>query len=131
MAKNLATVQMVNSVGAVNRTTLYDLKVFNYLAMRLDTDLAWEKNLIIKENSSLSSHGLKPRGFSRSFLDKHNRGALTAPLFCIHHHLGKQMDGSRKVETVTFRGLAPRRYDSISSIRCSVSAFNSFSFDMS
>ena len=28
------------------------------------------KNLIIKENSSLSSHGLKPRGFSRSLLYK-------------------------------------------------------------
>ena len=33
VAKNLATVQMANSVGAVNRTTLYDLKVFNYLAI--------------------------------------------------------------------------------------------------
>ena len=28
------------------------------------------ENLIIKENSSLSSHGLKPRGFSRSLLYK-------------------------------------------------------------
>lgn len=28
------------------------------------------KKLIIKENSSLSSHGLNPRGFSRSLLDK-------------------------------------------------------------
>ena len=41
VAKNLVTVQMANSVGAINKTTLYNLTVFNYLAMRLDTDLAW------------------------------------------------------------------------------------------
>ena len=41
--KNLVTVKIANSVGAVNETTLYDLKVFNYLVMRLDTDQAWEK----------------------------------------------------------------------------------------
>ena len=41
--KNFATVPMTNTAGAVNETTLYDLKVFNYLAMRLDTDKAWEK----------------------------------------------------------------------------------------
>lgn len=41
VAKNLATVRIINSVGAVNETTLYDLKVFNYLVMRLDTDQAW------------------------------------------------------------------------------------------
>ena len=43
VAKNLVTVKIANSVGAVNETTLYDLKVFNYLVMRLDTDQAWEK----------------------------------------------------------------------------------------
>ena len=42
VAKNLVTVKIANSVGAVNETTLYDLKVFNYLVMRLDTDRAWE-----------------------------------------------------------------------------------------
>lgn len=41
--KNFATVPISNSAGAVNETTLYDLRVFNYLAMRLDTDKAWEK----------------------------------------------------------------------------------------
>ena len=30
------------------------------------------ENLIIKENRSLSSHGLKPRGVSRSLLYKNN-----------------------------------------------------------
>lgn len=43
VTKNLVTVKIANSVGAVNETTLYDLKVFNYLVMRLDTDQAWEK----------------------------------------------------------------------------------------
>ena len=42
VTKNLVTVKITNSVGAVNETTLYDLKVFNYLVMRLDTDRAWE-----------------------------------------------------------------------------------------
>ena len=43
VVKNLTTVPISNSAGAVNETTLYDLKVFNYLAMRLDTDRAWEQ----------------------------------------------------------------------------------------
>lgn len=42
VVKNLTTVQVANQAGAVNSTTLYDLKVFNFLAMRLDTDRAWE-----------------------------------------------------------------------------------------
>ena len=40
--KNLVTVKIANSAGAVNETTLYDLTVFNHLVMRLDTDRAWE-----------------------------------------------------------------------------------------
>lgn len=42
VAQNCATVQVANLAGAVNNTTLFDLKVFNFLAMRLDTDRAWE-----------------------------------------------------------------------------------------
>ena len=42
VVKNLTTSRMVNSNGASHETTLYDLKVFNYLVMRLDTDRAWE-----------------------------------------------------------------------------------------
>ena len=42
VAKNLATVQMSSSSGAVNDTTLYDLQVFNKLAMQLRTDAAME-----------------------------------------------------------------------------------------
>ena len=42
VVKNLTTSPMVNSNGASHETTLYDLKVFNYLVMRLDTDRAWE-----------------------------------------------------------------------------------------
>ena len=42
--KNLTsfTIKNENGNGAV-KTTLYDLKVLNYLVMRLDTDQAWEK----------------------------------------------------------------------------------------
>ena len=42
------------------------------------------ENLIIKENSSLSSHGLKLRGFSRSLLDKRMKDIITEKfsLFC-------------------------------------------------
>ena len=35
------------------------------------------ENLIIKENRSLSSNGLKPRGFSRSLLDKRMKDIIT------------------------------------------------------
>lgn len=42
VAKNLATVQISSSSGAVNDTTLYDLQVFNKLAMQLRTDAAME-----------------------------------------------------------------------------------------
>lgn len=41
--KNLTSVMMQDSIGReCVKTTLYDLKVFNYLAMRLDTDRAWK-----------------------------------------------------------------------------------------
>ena len=40
--KNLHTVKTQNNVGAVNDTTLYDLQVFNKLAMQLRTDAAME-----------------------------------------------------------------------------------------
>lgn len=43
VVKNLTTVKLSNSAGAINDTILYDLKVFNYLVMRLDTDQAWDK----------------------------------------------------------------------------------------
>lgn len=42
--KNLTSVMLPDSLGReCVKTTLYDLKVFNYLVMRLDTDQAWEK----------------------------------------------------------------------------------------
>lgn len=41
--KNLVSVMLPDSLGRdCVKTTLYDLKVFNYLVMRLDTDQAWE-----------------------------------------------------------------------------------------
>ena len=42
VAKNLATVKMSSGSGAVNDTTLYDLQLFNKLAMQLRTDAAME-----------------------------------------------------------------------------------------
>ena len=42
VVKNLTTVQMSSGSGAVNDTTLYDLQVFNKLAMQLRTDAAME-----------------------------------------------------------------------------------------
>lgn len=42
--KNLTSLNIKNENGnGAVKTTLYDLKVFNYLVMRLDTDQAWEK----------------------------------------------------------------------------------------
>ena len=40
VVKNLTTVQTQNNAGAVNDTTLYDLEVFNKLAMDLRTPAA-------------------------------------------------------------------------------------------
>lgn len=42
VVKNFTTVQTQNNAGAVNDTTLYDLQVFNKLAMQLRTDAAME-----------------------------------------------------------------------------------------
>ena len=42
IVKNLTIVQTQNSVGAVKDTTLYDLQVFNKLAMQLSTDAAMD-----------------------------------------------------------------------------------------
>lgn len=42
VTKNLVTLKIPSQSG-VQETTLYDLTVFNYLVMRLDTDQAWEK----------------------------------------------------------------------------------------
>lgn len=41
VVKNLTTLKIPTN-GGVQETVLYDLKVFNYLVMRLDTDQAWE-----------------------------------------------------------------------------------------
>ena len=42
MPQNCGIVKLQNSVGAVNETQLYDLTVFNKLAMQLRTDAAME-----------------------------------------------------------------------------------------
>ena len=49
VAKNFATLKIPTNGGA-QETTLYDLKVFNYLVMRLDTDQAWEKKAKFNES---------------------------------------------------------------------------------
>ena len=41
VVKNLTTLKIPTN-GGMQETVLYDLKVFNYLVMRLDTDRAWE-----------------------------------------------------------------------------------------
>ena len=43
--------------SGVQQTTLYDLKVFNYLVMRLDTDRAWEMKA--KFNDVLACRNLR------------------------------------------------------------------------
>ena len=55
--KNLTSAMMPDSHGReCVKTTLYDLKVFNLLAMRLDTDRAWEvkekfNDILVKEET--------------------------------------------------------------------------------
>ena len=53
--RNLTSVMLPDSLGReCVKTTLYDLTVFNYLVMRLDTDQAWEKKA--KFNDVLIKH---------------------------------------------------------------------------
>lgn len=55
--KNLSSLNVRNDFGnGAVRTTLYDLKVFNFLAMRIDTDRAWEvkekfNDILVKEET--------------------------------------------------------------------------------
>lgn len=56
--KNLSSLNVKNESGnGAVKTTLYDLKVFNFLAMRLDTDRAWEvkekfNDILVKEETA-------------------------------------------------------------------------------
>lgn len=48
--QNCVSVMLPDSFGReCVKTTLYDLKVFNYLVMRLDTDKAWEKKELFND----------------------------------------------------------------------------------
>lgn len=55
--KNLSSLNIKNENGNGSvKTTLYDIKVFNHLAMRLDTDRAWEEkekfnDILVKEET--------------------------------------------------------------------------------
>ena len=55
--KNLSSLNIRNENGnGAVKVTLYDLKVFNHLAMRLDTDRAWEEkekfnDILVKEET--------------------------------------------------------------------------------
>ena len=74
VAKNFATVKMQNSAGAMNETQLYDLTVFNKLAMQLRTDSAMEIRSrfsdILVEVETTGSYGIQ--------LDEHDRLLLNA-----------------------------------------------------
>lgn len=53
VVKNLTTLEIPTNSG-IQKSTLYDLKVFNYLVMRLDTDRAWDMKA--KFNDVLVKH---------------------------------------------------------------------------
>lgn len=53
VVKNLTTSEIPTNSG-IQKSTLYDLKVFNYLVMRLDTDRAWDMKA--KFNDVLVKH---------------------------------------------------------------------------
>ena len=59
VVKNLTTSPIINSNGAAHETMLYDLKVFNLLVMRLDTDRAW--NMKEKFNDVLVKAETQPK----------------------------------------------------------------------
>ena len=53
VVKNLTTLEIPTNSG-IQKSTLYDLRVFNYLVMRLDTDRAWDMKA--KFNDVLVKH---------------------------------------------------------------------------
>lgn len=74
IVKNFTIVKLQNSVGAVKETQLYDLTVFNKLAMQLRTDAAMEIRSkfsdILVEVETTGSYGIQ--------LDEHDRLLLNA-----------------------------------------------------
>ena len=67
VTKNLVTLKIPSQSG-VQETTLYDLKVFNYLVMRLDTDRAWEmkakfNDVLIKHETGVTQAQTQPTIF--------------------------------------------------------------------
>ena len=81
VTKNLVTVKIANSVGAVNETTLYDLTVFNHLVMRLDTDRAWEmkekfNDVLIKHETQVQPELTDAEIMSRALEIAHRTLAL-------------------------------------------------------
>ena len=81
VTRNLVTVKIANSVGAVNETTLYDLTVFNHLVMRLDTDKAWEmkekfNDVLIKHETQVQPELTDAEIMSRALEIAHKTLAL-------------------------------------------------------
>lgn len=65
VTKNFVTSEIPTNRG-VQQTTLYDLKVFNYLVMRLDTDRAWEmkakfNDVLVERETGLTQNQAQPQ----------------------------------------------------------------------
>ena len=73
--KNLTSLNIKNENGnGAVKTTLYDLKVFNYLVMRLDTDQAWEKKA--KFNDVLVERETQPQSVQQPTIFDYARALL-------------------------------------------------------
>ena len=65
VVKNLTTLKIPTN-GGMQETVLYDLKVFNYMVMRLDTDRAWEmkakfNDVLVERETGLTQNQPQPQ----------------------------------------------------------------------
>lgn len=101
--RNLVSVMLSDSLGReCIKTTLYDLKVFNYLVMRLDTDQAWEKKA--KFNDVLVEYETRAQPQPMMCLPQDYESALEALLTAVRKNKALQAERDEAVRTKALIG---------------------------
>ena len=103
--KNLTSLNIKNENGnGAVKITLYDLKVFNYLVMRLDTDQAWEKkakfnDVLVERETGITQAQTQPTIFdyARALIaEKERSDALEAQNKALESELSYEKEAHEK-----------------------------------